>query len=163
NINTKTKIYNYLDGVKLDPGFRRFAERCRELNIELIINSDGFDRAVRRVLDGHGLDWLDVYSNELGELETTHFLYFPNGHPNCWDDLSKDTQGTCKCMLASGAVGEGRGVIVIGNDRTDRCVVRYAAKVYARKKRTARHGQKNDLVERCDFLGIQCTVFKRFD
>ena len=131
-----------LKKVELDPGFRTFVERCRDLNVELIVNSDGFDRAVKKVLQKEGIDGLEVYSNELKELGQTHTLSFPNGHPNCWDTHSNDTQGTCKCMLASRAVAEHRGVVLIGNDRTDCCAVRYAAKVYACKKRKPPRGAR---------------------
>ncbi len=161
--SVREKIDSYLGKVHLDPGFRRFAERCRRLRVDLVVNSDGFDYAVKKVLQDHGLGWLDVYSNELVELRKHHFLFFPHGYPNCWDRLSKDTQGTCKCMLGSGAVANGRGVILIGNDRTDRCAARYAAEVFVRKQPTDKRGTKNDLVERCLILDKKYTVFESFN
>jgi 2-hydroxy-3-keto-5-methylthiopentenyl-1-phosphate phosphatase len=150
--------------VKLDPGFEDFAKTCGKEGVELLVNSDGFDYAVRYVLDKHGLGGLDVYSNELVELGRTHYLKFPNGHLECWDDISKDTQGTCKCRLASKAVSEHRGAILIGNDRTDRCAARYAAKVFVK-----RNPKQEYLVERCHILrasgvlGPQTTIFDHFN
>lgn len=135
----------YLKTVRLDPGFGRFVEECRRLDVELIVNSDGFDHAIREVLANHGLSDLTYFSNALVfDFPPSHFLHFPNGNLRCMA-----AQGTCKCEIVARAAAGQQGVIVIGNDRTDACVARnYADFVFARPKKD-QHPDQNDLVQAC--------------
>ncbi len=123
---SRDKMDAYLKIVRLNKGFKQFVNECRRLNIELIVNSDGYDYAIKAVLRRYGLSNLKVYCNQLIPLGRAHFLYFPHGNLKC-----TDSQGTCKCELVAHAVKQQRGVIVIGNDRTDRCVTQFADFVFA--------------------------------
>jgi 2-hydroxy-3-keto-5-methylthiopentenyl-1-phosphate phosphatase len=135
----------YLKTVRLDPGFGRFVEECDRLDVELIVNSDGFDHAIREVLANHQLSELTYFSNALVfDFPQSHFLHFPNGNARCMA-----AQGTCKCEIVARVAAQQKGVIVIGNDRTDACVARnFADFVFARPKED-QHPDQNDLVQAC--------------
>ena len=119
----KRELDAFIDTIPLAPGFKEFVAFCLDRGVALSIVSDGVDYVIRRILAQHGLSGLRVMANHLVIADEGYALTFPSAQKDC-------AFGMCKC-----AVSDVRNVptVLIGDGRSDTCIARHAAAVYARR------------------------------
>ena len=131
---TPEAMDRFVDSIEIDPTFIDLVMMNRRLGADLEIVSDGFERSVRRVM--RRLDFVcPVRANMLLPVDRDRWtLLSPHAKEDC-----RSQAGTCKC-----AAGRGRRAILIGDSRSDFCVAREAAFVFA----------KGRLADFCEAEGI---------
>lgn len=148
-----------IDAVPLDPGFAPLVRRCRDLDLELLIVSDGYDRAIRRVLSRAGLA-IPFVSNVLQPLGDDRWrLCAPSCKASCRVEAAH-----CKCARVPPA----GAVVLIGDGRSDFCVAHAAQYVIAKGRLAAYCKQKHlpsvavfDLEEAADALETWVRIGER--
>lgn len=127
---TPTEINRVLDDIPIDPDFSRFVALSGELGVELIIVSDGLDRAIQRILDNHGLGHLPVVANRLVQAGARGWrMESPHGADNC-----RVRSGTCKCACARRPGMAAHDLLLIGDGQSDICVADRADFVFAKSR-----------------------------
>lgn len=142
-----------LDGIAIDPAFPRFVDQACDLDLELVIVSDGLDRAIHRILDNNHLDHLPVVANRLEHVgERSWRMQSPHADADC-----RVQGGTCKCACAcagrSGASVGRPNVLLIGDGQSDICLADRADFVFA----------KDRLLSHCLEAGIPHRAIGGFD
>ena len=124
---TPRELDAWLDSVRIDPAFARFAAFCGEAGVGLEIVSDGLDYAAQRVLKRHGLADVPVTANRLQMLDHGRWAMSPrHAGADC-----RGRQGVCKCAVArTPDVVTNR--LLIGDGRSDFCVADQVDFVFAR-------------------------------
>jgi 2,3-diketo-5-methylthio-1-phosphopentane phosphatase len=125
---------------EIDPGLPEFIDYCRAQGFGISIVSDGMDRAVKGVLDRHGID-LPFSANAMTQVGATSWkLGFPHMKQACVSQ-----SGNCKCSaaMAAGAAA----TVMVGDGRSDFCISNRATFVLA-KGALADHCAKNNLPHR---------------
>lgn len=120
---TADELDEALDHVQIDPGVHALVRRCQAHNLDLLIISDGYDRAIRRVLGRAGLS-VPFISNVL----------LPRGRDE-WTLLAPAARADCRvrganCKCASAHVRN--PVVLIGDGRSDFCVAHCASFILAK-------------------------------
>lgn len=123
---TPAELDATVDSIPIDPGFATLVARCAALDVELVVASDGFDRAVDRVLARLGVT-LPVRANGLRPVAADRWRLVPRTNGPC-----RTAAAHCKCSLVDGRT------LLIGDGRSDFCVAGRAALVLA-KDRLAVH------------------------
>jgi 2-hydroxy-3-keto-5-methylthiopentenyl-1-phosphate phosphatase len=135
-----------------DPDFPEFVATCRRRGINVTVVSDGFDVAIKTMLQRYRLD-LPFTANQLTWLGGDRWrLDFPNRSTTC-----RTEAGNCKCSRLAPA---GQRTVVIGDGRSDFCVATRADFVLSKAR----------LTEHCRTSGIRhwaidgfADVMNRFD
>ena len=124
------KIRSFLAHIWIDPGIHVLEEECTKNGASLVIVSDGIDFLMETILRAHGLDHLPHYSNRLrwGE-DGRPALTFPHGDAVCQGGC-----GVCKCRLLEQDDPSRVQTVYIGDGLSDRCVVHWADRVFAKKR-----------------------------
>ena len=127
---TAPEVDGVLDNIPIDPDFPRFVALVFDLGVELIIVSDGFDRAIHRILDNHGLGDLPVVANRLVQVNSRRWkMDSPHAADNC-----RVLAGTCKCACASKAKADSHNILLIGDGQSDVCLADRADFVFAKTR-----------------------------
>jgi 2,3-diketo-5-methylthio-1-phosphopentane phosphatase len=144
------EIYQFVDQIKIDPTFPKFAAWLKAQDVPLVVASEGMEFYIKRMLARHKLDYLPVSSN-IGHLENNSLrLEFPHTVrlcPGC---------GNCKAARISeyrASIDGKCRIIFIGDGYSDACGARAADHVFAKK----------DLVQYCQDERISYTGFDDFD
>jgi 2-hydroxy-3-keto-5-methylthiopentenyl-1-phosphate phosphatase len=120
-----------------DPNFPVFVAACRDRGIGVTVVSDGFDVAIKTMLQRYRLD-LPFTANQLTWLGGDRWrLDFPNRSATC-----RTEAGNCKCNRLASA---GQRTVVIGDGRSDFCVAARADFVLSKAR----------LTEHCRAAGIR--------
>jgi len=132
----------FTDGYTVDPNFPEFVRFCDERGLALVVVSDGLDAYVGRVLAKAEMNHLPYFANEArfvsedgcGKLRVS----FPYTDSEC------NRCGNCKRnhMLTQSA--EEDIIVYVGDGYSDRCPVRYADIVFARRQ-LIRHCQEQNI------------------
>ncbi len=123
------RILRLVDGFSIDPSFGRFCRFLRQNDIPFAIVSDGFQVFIERMLMNAGLNGIPVLANILKEEHGSLNILFPYTEQGC-------LSANCKCSAVS-ELSRDRGLIVIGDGRSDFCLASKAAHVYAKNKLSA--------------------------
>jgi 2,3-diketo-5-methylthio-1-phosphopentane phosphatase len=128
---TPEALARFVDGFRIDPHFADFVEFCKKHDIPVAILSDGLDFYVGRVLQNHSLGHIEWYANKL-ELRQSDEGYimvasFPYTDSECLQC------GNCKRNHMLTMSGDDDIIVYIGDGISDRCPVRYADIVFAKK------------------------------
>lgn len=128
---SERELNQVLDTIRIDPAFARFVARARESALELVIVSDGLDRAIHRILDNHGLGGLPVIANRLQQVgERRWRMQSPHAAFDC-----RVQSGTCKCACTRSQHPANRpNMLLIGDGRSDICVASRADFVFAKDR-----------------------------
>jgi 2-hydroxy-3-keto-5-methylthiopentenyl-1-phosphate phosphatase len=111
-----------------DPDFAQFVAVCRSRAIAVTVVSDGFDVAIKTMLQRYRLD-LPFSANQLTWLGGDRWrLDFPNRSATC-----RTEAGNCKC---SRLAPPGQRTVVIGDGRSDFCVAAHADFVLSKTRLT---------------------------
>ncbi len=123
----QSKLRNFALSQKIDVNFPNFVDLCKRERLKLAILSDGLDLYIKLILGKYGLDQIPFYSNTLsfenGELKL-EFPYFDRGCGNC---------GNCKRYHLNSLKGKDKKVVYIGDGLSDKCAVRQAEYVFAKR------------------------------
>lgn len=128
------------ENVELRPGFREFANWCRENDIYLEICSDGFGWTIEVLLEYWGLEWIPWTSNAIVPRKEGWQISFPYRKEGC------PMNANCKCSHYDRLKERYDPVLFVGDGATDECVAKKADKVYARDR----------LLEVCRRDGLDC-------
>jgi len=124
---TEAELKKFALRQKIDVKFPTFVDYCKGEHLRLVILSDGLDLYIKLILKKYGLNEVPFYSNVLsfnnGEL-SLKFPFFDRGCGNC---------GNCKRYHISRLRGKTKRVIYIGDGLSDKCAVREADFVFAKK------------------------------
>lgn len=143
---TPIEMDAFIGTMRIDPGFRGFAQRFRQLGHHLSVVSDGLDRTIRTVLDRADID-LPYFANHLQWRGGNRWrLTFPHTKGAC-----ATLAGNCKCSFAD---REPRVLtIMVGDGRSDFCVAGRADLVLA----------KGPLLNHCRAADLPHFGFETFD
>jgi 2-hydroxy-3-keto-5-methylthiopentenyl-1-phosphate phosphatase len=147
---SEVELNRFLDEFQLDPHFAEFVGFCESHGVPVTILSDGLDFYVGRLLTKHGLGRVPWFANRL-EIEVRHGrsvwnVSFP------YTDAECPLCGNCKRnhMLTQSADED--ILVYVGDGISDRCPVRYADVVFA----------KRDLIIHCQMQNITYHEFRTF-
>ncbi|MGV3278186.1 MtnX-like HAD-IB family phosphatase [Rickettsiales bacterium LUAb2] len=134
-------IKTFLDkNIEIEEDFSNFIHRCKQLNIRVVIVSDGLDLVIQHILNKHNLQNIEVFSNKLQILENNSYsLEFPNFDNNCEIQM-----GNCKCNIIS-KLNTNDNIIYIGDSRSDFCVSKNKAKTIIAKDKLITYCQQNNI------------------
>ena len=138
----------FLDGIKIDPAFKKFVDYCQAEAFELRVLSDGFDYYIKKILKREGLDHLEVYSNRLTFDEEKNLIpRFPFTDEEC-------TQcANCKRNHVLNFSSEDDYSFYVGDGNTDTCPVQFCDFIFA----------KNSLLRYCEINRITYFPYSTFD
>lgn len=147
---TKEQLAAFLDQFTLDPCFRSFVEFCRLREMPLVILSDGLDFYIEHLLRVHDLHDVKFYANHLefdrqGSL-TKLVPSFPYTDAECL------LCGNCKRNHMLTQSGDEDVIVYVGDGISDRCPVRYADIIFAKK----------DLIKYCQEQNITYFEYRHF-
>ena len=141
NVSEKA-LDKFLAQIELSDGFLEFYEYLVSNGIKLVILSNGFDMFIKRVLERHGIEDVEIFANRLTYQNEMFSIDFPFYDPRC--ELNT---GVCKCSKI-----QEENFCYIGDGITDFCVAKKARKLYATKR----------LRELCEKFSIPHTPFENF-
>jgi len=139
---TPAMVERFLDGLRLDPAFPDFVRFCDERNVPLIILSDGLDFYVSRLLERNGLQHLRWYANHLDFVPEGDRIRLVPSFP--YRDAECEQCANCKRNHLLTTSGDDDIIVYVGDGISDRCPVRYADVVFA-KKRLVRYCQEQNV------------------
>ncbi len=147
---SRVQLHALVDQCSIDPSFKEFVGLCRAHEIPLTILSDGFDVYVEHFLDRHGLSHLRYFANHLEFVPDGNLTKIVPSFP--YTDAECPTCAHCKRNHLLTLSGDDDVLIYIGDGYSDRCPVRYADIVFA----------KRGLVRYCQEQNITYHEFKSF-
>ncbi len=141
---TKEQLNKYLSGIKIDPYFLKLVKDLSLRKIKVIVLSDNFDYILKRILRGHGIKNLKVYSNKLKFSGAKLIPEFPFRNKKC------RICAHCKTKNLLANVSRDSIIIYIGDGRSDICPSKYADIVFA----------KDSLLKHFKEKGLTCLAYK---
>lgn len=147
---TREDVGAFVDQFDVDDYFGEFRTFCTLNEIPLVILSDGLDFYVERILRSHGAGDCDFFANHaefvstdgVGKLEVS----FPYTDSEC------DLCGNCKRNHMLTQTSDDESIVYVGDGISDRCPVRYADIVFA----------KRDLIRYCQQENISYFEYATF-
>jgi 2-hydroxy-3-keto-5-methylthiopentenyl-1-phosphate phosphatase len=128
---TKPAVESFIDQFGIDPQFVKFREFCLANAVPLTVLSDGLDFYVERILRRTGLGDCQYFANHAEFVEagdaTTLEISFPYTDSEC------EFCGNCKRNHMLTSSGSEDVIVYVGDGISDRCPVRYADIVFAKK------------------------------
>jgi len=126
---SKQDLDTLIATITIDPAFPAFFRLCQEYHLPIAIVSDGLDYVIRSILRRCGLDHISVAANRLVfQGEGRYGLGTPYFASTCVSG-----SGVCKCQVAKAMAGNGRGILYVGDGRSDYCVSLEAANLVLAK------------------------------
>ena len=128
---TPALLEAFLEDKQLDSAFPDFVRFCAEREVPLVVLSDGLDFYVKRVLERYGLGHLKWFAN--------HVEFVPDGDrtrlvPSFpYRDAECELCANCKRNHILTLSGDNDIIVYVGDGISDRCPVRYADVVFAKK------------------------------
>ncbi len=148
---SKTQCAAFVDQFAIDPYFPQFFDFCSSRGIPVTVLSDGLDFYVERILRDHGLGHLPWYANHVEFVEEGGATKLVPSFP--FEDLDCDYQcGNCKRNHLLTLSGDDDIIVYAGDGISDRCPVRYADIVFA----------KRELIPFCQQKNISYFEFRNF-
>lgn len=132
------EFLDFVDHYVVDPHFAEFVRFCQQREIPLMILSDGLDVYVERVLSNAGLSTLPFFANRAEFVGERLKVSFP------YTDAECHLCGNCKRNHMLNTSADEDVVIYIGDGYSDRCPVRYADFVFA-KRQLIKHCQEQNI------------------
>ena len=147
---TLREVEQFIDKFSLDLTFKGFVEFCRGRDIPLVVLSDGLDFYVERLLKNDGFGDLPFFSNHLefvlSGAVTKLVPSFPHTDAECL------LCGNCKRNHLLRLSADDDIIVYVGDGISDRCPVRYADIVFA----------KRNLIRYCQEQNVTYHEFKNF-
>ncbi|MBI5464775.1 MAG: MtnX-like HAD-IB family phosphatase [Ignavibacteriales bacterium] len=147
---SEAALDDFIAQFKLDPAFSRFVDFCKARSIPLTILSDGLDAYVEKILAENGHRDVRFAANHAefvrDHSKTKLRVSFPHTDAEC------DQCGNCKRNHMITQSGDDDVIVYVGDGISDRCPVRYADIVFA----------KRQLIKYCQQQNITHHVFDTF-
>jgi 2-hydroxy-3-keto-5-methylthiopentenyl-1-phosphate phosphatase len=143
-------FYSFVDAFAIDPHFGLFAGFCKEHGVPITIVSDGLDFYIDRILKNSGMNGIPFFANQVkfvpvhGGVKLT--VAFPHTDAEC------SACGNCKRNHMLMLSADEDVIVYVGDGYSDRCPVRYADHVFA----------KRQLIKHCQAQNITYTAFNDF-
>ena len=123
---TPKQVDLLLQQIPVDPGYLVFVRACQDLNIQILIVSDGYDRSINKVLRGNQLV-SGIFSSRLINMGSRYWrLRSPHFSFACRSGAS-----TCKCEIAEATKTP---IVLVGDGQSDFCLAEKAGYVLAKGK-----------------------------
>jgi 2,3-diketo-5-methylthio-1-phosphopentane phosphatase len=140
----------FVDQFAVDPHFPDFVRFCEERNMPVMILSDGLDLYVRRILRRAALERVPFFANRAEFVPasggTKLALSFPYSDAEC------TCCGNCKRNHMFTASADDDVLVYVGDGYSDRCPVRFADVVFA----------KRHLIKYCQAQNVSYFEFTHF-
>lgn len=143
----KTSLDTFFSEISLDSTFKNFYDVVKAFS-DVVIVSDGLDRAIDIALEKSDLSFLPRFANKLHFTDLGIDISWPYKNPNC-----EAGNGVCKCAVAKSLNQSQQKLILIGDGLSDLCLAKKADIVFA----------KNSLLSHCRRFGIPHIQFNSFD
>lgn len=121
----------YVDQYTVDPYFSTFVRFCEQKNISVSILSDGLDLYINRVLANAGMSAVPVFSNKAEFIGTNGNTKIAVTFP--YTDAECHACGNCKRNHMLNTSADEDIIVYVGDGFSDRCPVRYADFVFAKR------------------------------
>ncbi len=132
----------FLDTIEVDADAKGFFDDCLVAGIPVSVVSDGYDWAVRRILNRAGIRGVPITANRLIHVgEDRWAARFPHAAQNCGS-------GVCKCAVVNAKTQ----LVHIGDGRSDACVSDMVDLVFA----------KGSLLKNREKAGLPSVGFETF-
>lgn len=128
---TEQELASFVDGFGLDPFFKDFVQFCCSHEIPVTILSDGLDFYVGRILKANGLGDLPFFANHLDLVQVGGATKMVPSFP--YTDSECERCANCKRNHLLTLSSDDDIVVYVGDGISDRCPVRYADIVFAKK------------------------------
>ncbi|MGD1045255.1 MAG: MtnX-like HAD-IB family phosphatase [Bacteroidota bacterium] len=135
---TRGELLKYVDQFSIDPHFPEFVRFCVGRDVPITILTDGLDVYVERVLSNGGVGHVPFFANHAEFVEERLKVSFP------YTDAECSLCGSCKRNHMLNASADDDIIVYIGDGYSDRCPVRYADFVFA-KRQLIKHCQKQNI------------------
>jgi 2-hydroxy-3-keto-5-methylthiopentenyl-1-phosphate phosphatase len=139
-------FFTYVDQFSVDTHFSGFVRFCADRDVSVTILSDGIDAYVKRILSNAGLSQIPLYANHAEFSEEKLQVSFPFSDAEC------DLCGNCKRNHMLNTSADEDVIIYVGDGYSDRCPIRYADVVFA----------KRQLIKYCQQQNITFFEFNHF-
>jgi 2,3-diketo-5-methylthio-1-phosphopentane phosphatase len=144
------EFLDFVDQFVIDPHFSEFSRFCKEQKILLTILSDGLDAYIERVLSNAGLNQIPFFANHTEFLNVSGRDKLVATFP--YTDAECNLCGNCKRNHILNTSADDDVIVYIGDGFSDRCPVRYADIVFA----------KRQLIKHCQDQNITYFEFNNF-
>ena len=124
----QNEFMNFVDQSVVDPHFVGFVSFCRERDIPLTVLSDGLDAYVERALSNAELSHVPFFANHAEFVGERLKVSFP------YTDAECGLCGNCKRNHMLNTSADEDVIVYIGDGYSDRCPVRYADFVFAKRQ-----------------------------
>ncbi|MGD0591813.1 MAG: MtnX-like HAD-IB family phosphatase [Bacteroidota bacterium] len=142
----QNQFINFVDQFSVDPHFAGFVSFCRERDIPLTVLSDGLDAYVERILSNTGLAQVPFFANRAEFVGEKLKVSFP------YTDAECSLCGNCKRNRMLNTSADEDIIVYVGDGYSDRCPIRYADFVFA----------KRQLIKYCQQQNITFFEFNHF-
>ena len=128
---TLNDFLKFVDQFVVDPGFDEFYRFCNAREIPVTVLSDGLDEYVGRVLSNSGLERIQFFANHAEFIHDGEKKKLTVSFP--FTDSECNLCGNCKRNHLLNASAEEDIIVYVGDGFSDRCPVRYADFVFAKR------------------------------
>jgi len=118
----------FVDQFSVDPHFAGFVRFCVERDVSVTILTDGIDVYVERVLSNAGLNRVPFFANHAEFAGERLKVSFP------YTDAECSLCGNCKRNHMLNTSADDDIIVYVGDGYSDRCPVRYADFVFAKRQ-----------------------------
>lgn len=137
-----------LNGIELDPAFKKFVHFCESEGFEIRVLSDGLDYYIQKILRREGLERLKVFSNELTiDADGNLIPHFPFTDEEC------SRCANCKRNHVLNYSSDDDYTFFIGDGYTDVCPSQFCDFIFA----------KNTLLKQCEINRITYFPYSTFN
>ena len=144
------ELERFIEQFALDPHFNEFVLFCEARGIPVVILSDGLDFYVGRMLRRDGLERLPFFANHLEFSQEGSSTKLVPSFP--YTDSECDQCANCKRNHLLTLSADDDIVVYVGDGMSDRCPVRYADVVFA----------KRNLIKYCQQQNISYHEYSHF-
>jgi 2,3-diketo-5-methylthio-1-phosphopentane phosphatase len=123
----QNQFINFVDQFVVDSHFIEFDRFCKERDIPLTVLSDGLDMYVGRILLNAGISHVPFFANHAEFVGERLKVSFP------YTDAECSLCGNCKRNHMLNSSADEDVIVYIGDGYSDRCPVRYADFVFAKR------------------------------
>jgi 2,3-diketo-5-methylthio-1-phosphopentane phosphatase len=139
---TPQELERFIEQFSLDQYFKEFVEFCESRQIPLGILSDGLDFYVERILRRQGFDRIPFFANHVDFVQTGSRTTLVPSFP--YSDSECDRCANCKRNHLLTLSADEDVIVYIGDGISDRCPVRFADIVFA-KRRLIKYCQQQNI------------------
>lgn len=135
---TREEFLRYVDQFSVDQYFKPFVQFCTEHDMSITILSDGLNLYSERILFNADLTQIPLFANHAEIADEKLKISFP------YTDAECNLCGNCKRNHILNASADEDIVIYVGDGYSDRCPIRYADFVFA-KRQLIKHCQASNI------------------